>query len=274
LRIEILRVILHHNSIVLKVTALHEGSYSVDVSKKFIPFDPLIDKVSERPASLFIFIQPFLVKTKEDLILLDTGLGYNNSSGQSVLHQNIRNAGYHPEDVTKVLMSHLHYDHSGGMVLDKDGKLVVSFVNADYYIQRGEWETAYSKNSTSYKTEIFDVLQRSGQIHFLEGDGKINNQISYEITGGHTQFHQVFLIEEDGEKIFFGADIVPEPEQLQRKFIAKYDLDGRKAMELRIKYGGMAFENNWICLFYHAKAKSIAKVTKKDDAIYIEELIA
>lgn len=274
MRIEILRVILHHNSIVLKVTALHEGSYSVDVSKKFIPFDPLIDKVSERPASLFIFIQPFLVKTKEDLILLDTGLGYNNSSGQSVLHQNIRNAGYHPEDVTKVLMSHLHYDHSGGMVLDKDGKLEVSFVNADYYIQRGEWETAYSKNSTSYKTEIFDVLQRSGQIHFLEGDGKINNQISYEITGGHTQFHQVFLIEEDGEKIFFGADIVPEPEQLQRKFIAKYDLDGRKAMELRIKYGGMAFENNWICLFYHAKAKSIAKVTKKDDAIYIEELIA
>jgi glyoxylase-like metal-dependent hydrolase (beta-lactamase superfamily II) len=257
----------------LKVTALHEGSYSVDVSKKFIPFDPLIDKVSDRPASLFIFIQPFLVKTKNDLILLDTGLGYNNSQGESVLHQNIRKAGYNPEDVTKVLMSHLHYDHSGGMVLDKDGKLEVSFANAEYYIQRGEWETAYSKNSSSYKTEIFDILQRSGQIHFLEGDGKINDQISYEITGGHTQFHQVFLIEEDGEKIFFGADIVPEPEQLQRKFVAKYDLDGRKAMELRIKYGELASENNWLCLFYHAKAKAVAKVIKKDDAIFIEEFI-
>ena len=273
MRIEILRVILHHNSIVLKVTALHEGSYSVDVSKKFIPFNPLIDKVSDRPASLFIFIQPFLVKTKNDLILLDTGLGYNNLQGESVLHQNIKKAGYDPADVTKVLMSHLHYDHSGGMVLEKEGKLEVSFANAEYYIQRGEWETAYSKNSSSYKTEIFDVLQRSGQIHFLEGDGKINDQISYEITGGHTLFHQAFLIEEDGEKIFFGADIVPEPEQLQRKFVAKYDLDGRKAMELRIKYGQLASENNWLCLFYHAKAKSVAKVIKKDDTIFIDEFI-
>ncbi|MBK0381551.1 MBL fold metallo-hydrolase [Pedobacter sp. SD-b] len=256
----------------MKVTALHEGSYSVDVSKKFIPFDPLVDKASDRPASLFIFIQPFLVETKEDLILLDTGLGYNDEKGASILHQNIINAGYQPSDVTKVLMSHLHYDHSGGMVLDKGGKLEVSFANAEYYIQRGEWETAYSKKSTSYKTEIFDVLQRSGQIHFLEGDGKINDWIGYEVTGGHTQFHQVFLIQEDGEQVFFGADIAPEPEQLQRKFIAKYDLDGRKAMELRTEYGEKAILNNWICLFYHAKAKAISKVLKKGDAIFIEEV--
>jgi glyoxylase-like metal-dependent hydrolase (beta-lactamase superfamily II) len=254
----------------LKAIALFEGSYSVDASKKFIPFNPSVDKSSDRPGSLFIFIQPFLIKTEEDLILIDTGLGYNNADGNLILHQNIKNAGYNPEDVTKVLMSHLHFDHSGGMVWTKDGKMEVSFPNAEYFIQRGEWENAYSNISKSYKTEIFDVLQRSGQVVFLDGDGIINDQISFEITGGHCEFHQVFNIKTEGQEYFFGGDILPEPEQLQRKFIAKYDLDGKRAMELREEYGNKAAENNWICLFYHAKSKAIGRVIKQDLHFSIE----
>ena len=248
----------------MKVTALHEGSYSVDITKEFIPFNPEIHKLSERPASLFIFIQPFLVKTENDLLLIDTGLGYNNEKGNLILHENIRKAGFEPADVTKVLMSHLHFDHSGGMVWERNGKLEVSFPHAEYFIQRGEWEVAYSKPSKSYKTEIFDILQRSGQVVFLDGDGKINDEIGYEITGGHCEFHQVFHIQTQGEYYFFGGDIVPEPEQLQRKFIAKYDLDGKKAMELRTEYGIKAAQNNWTCLFYHAKSKAIGKVHIQD----------
>jgi glyoxylase-like metal-dependent hydrolase (beta-lactamase superfamily II) len=258
--------------LILKVVALYEGSYSVDASKKFIPFDPTIHKVSDRPASLFIFIQPFLIETESDLILIDTGLGYNDESGNLILHQNIKKAGYLPSDITKVLMSHLHFDHSGGMVWNHNGKLEVSFPNAEYYIQRGEWETAYSKPSKSYKTEIFDVLQRSGQVHFLEGDGQINEEISYELTGGHCEFHQVFHIKTPNQYYFFGGDIVPEPEQLQRKFIAKYDLDGKKAMELRMDYGKKAANGNWTCLFYHAKSKTIGKVLIQDDSFIIKEV--
>lgn len=256
----------------MKVTALYEGSYSVDITKKFIPFHPAIHKASERPASLFIFIQPFLIETENDLLLIDTGLGYNNEQGNLILHENIKKAGYEPTDVTKVLMSHLHFDHSGGMVWERNGKLEVSFPNAEYYIQRGEWEVAYSTPSKSYKTEIFDVLQRSGQVVFLDGDGKINNEISYEITGGHCEFHQVFHIKNEVENYFFGGDILPEPEQLQRKFIAKYDLDGKKAMELRSEYGIKAAENNWICLFYHAKTKAIAKVNVQNESFVITEI--
>nr|MBC7613541.1 MBL fold metallo-hydrolase [Pseudopedobacter sp.] len=255
----------------MKATALYEGSYSVDATKKFIPFDPSIHKVSERPASLFIFIQPFLIKTSKDLILIDTGLGYSNENGNLILHDHIRKAGYQPEDVTKVLMSHLHFDHSGGMIYDKNGDLTVSFPAAEYFIQRGEWENAYSKISSSYKTEIFDVMQRSGQVNFLDGDGAINDEISYEVTGGHTEFHQVFFVKENNETYFFGGDIAPEPEQFQRKFIAKYDLDGRRSMELRAKYAVKAIDGNWICLFYHAKSKAIAKVKSREDQILIEE---
>ena len=244
----------------MKATALYEGSYSVDVSKKFIPFDPAVHTAKERPASLFIYVQPFIIKTKTDLILLDTGLGFKDVDNRFILHSNIRKAGYDPNDVTLVLMSHLHFDHAGGMVCEEEGNLQLSFPNAEYVIQRGEWETAYSKPSKSYRTEIFDVLQRSNSVHFVEGSGKLNDQISYELTGGHSEFHQVFIIREGDETIMFGGDILPEPEQLLRKFMAKYDFDGRRSMELRIEYGKRAADENWTCLFYHAKSKAMGKV--------------
>ncbi|HYK75373.1 MAG TPA: MBL fold metallo-hydrolase [Daejeonella sp.] len=249
--------------------ALYEGSYSVDISKKFLPFNPAIHQAKDRPASLFIYVQPFILQTRNDLVVMDTGLGFKNEEGKLVLHENVRKAGFDPNDVTLVLMSHLHFDHAGGMVYEQDGRMELSFPNAEYIIQRGEWETAYSKPSKSYKTEIFDVLQRSGSVHFVEGSGRLNKEISYELTGGHSEFHQVFLIEDGAETVFFGGDILPEPEQLIRKFIAKYDFDGRKAMELRQEYGKRAAQENWTCLFYHAKSRAIAKVGMEEDAFKI-----
>lgn len=256
----------------MEIIALNEGSYSVDASKKFIPFNPEIDKANERPASLFIHIQPFLLKTENELLVIDTGLGYNTEEGKLMLHENIRKANYKPEDVTKVLMSHLHYDHSGGMIWNNNGRSEVSFPNAEYIIQRGEWETAFSKPLDSYKTEIFDIVQRSGQVTFVEGSGDLTSEISYELTGGHCQYHQVFHIKTADNYYFFGGDIVPEPEQLQRNFVAKYDYDGKLARDLRNEYGLKAADGNWICLFYHAKNKSIGKVIKNEQGFSTEAL--
>ncbi|MGV3508067.1 MAG: MBL fold metallo-hydrolase [Sphingobacteriaceae bacterium] len=253
----------------MKVHTLFEGSYSVDSSKKFIPFDPAIHNAKDRPASLFVYVQPFLVETADGLIVFDTGLGFKNEQGELIIHENIKKAGFDYRDVKYLLMSHLHYDHSGGMVYEKDGKMELTFPNAEYVIQRGEWEHAYSSNSKSYHTDIFDVVQRSGSIHFIEGNGKLTNEISYELTGGHCEFHQVFFIEKGDEKVFFGADILPEPEQLLRRFKAKYDFDGAKSMELRESYGNLAAENNWTCLYYHAKSQPVSKVAKQDGGFKI-----
>ncbi|MGB4775646.1 MAG: MBL fold metallo-hydrolase [Daejeonella sp.] len=253
----------------MKAIALYEGSYSVDISKNFIPFDPSVHQVKDRPASLFIYVQLFLVKTENNLILLDTGLGYSNTEGKLILHENILKAGFDPNDVSLVLMSHLHFDHAGGMVYEQNGKLEISFPNAEYIIQRGEWEAAYNKPSKSYKKEIFEVIQRSGSVHFVEGSGQLNDEISYELSGGHCEFHQVFLIKENTETVFFGGDVLPEPEQLLRKFVAKYDFDGRKSMQLRLEYGKKAALENWTCLFYHAKSTAMSKIGFQDDVFKI-----
>ena len=74
-------------------------------------------------------------------------------------------------------------------------------------------------------------------MQFTEGNGTIDEYIHYEITGAHSPFHQVFWIEENGEKIFFGGDVAPQLQQMKNRFKAKYDYDGAKAMELR-KNGG------------------------------------
>jgi glyoxylase-like metal-dependent hydrolase (beta-lactamase superfamily II) len=247
----------------MEIFALGEGSYSVDSTKKFIPFNPETDNFRDRPGSLFIHVNPFLIKTSRDLIVLDTGLGFKDTRDELILHQNIRNAGFDPEDVTLVLMSHLHYDHSGGLVVERNGKLVPSFPQARHVIQKGEWEFGITGKSSSYHKEIFKALQ-DANITLVEGSGDLIPGIRYELSGGHCPFHQVFWIDIEGTKVLFGGDELPEPEQLIRKFIAKYDMDGRKAMLLREEYGKLASEEGWTCLFYHSKSFAIGNVSSDD----------
>nr|WP_121270789.1 MBL fold metallo-hydrolase [Pedobacter schmidteae] len=248
----------------MQVFTLYEGSYSVDISKKFIPFNPETDDPKSRPASLFVHIQPFLVKLENSLVLLDTGLGYSDKNGALILHENIRKAGFEPDEVDMVLMSHLHFDHSGGMIHQSAGRMELSFPHANYVIQRGEWESAFTNKSSSYKTEIFEFLQRNAQLTFIEGSGELTTEISYELTGAHTPFHQVFLLDDGKDKVFFGGDVLPEPEELLRKFIAKYDFDGRKGMELREEFGKRAAAEQWNCLFYHGKSRATGYVGLTD----------
>lgn len=240
----------------MQVFTLYEGTYSVAADKKFIPFNPQTDSRKDRPGSLFINVQPFLVKMDNMLLLLDTGLGYSNDQGELLLHENIRKAGFNPEDVDYVLMSHLHYDHSGGMVHKENNSMSLSFPNATYVIQRGEWEGAFTNSSSSYRTEIFDFLQRNAQLSFVEDSGDFLPQIKHILTGAHTPCHQAWLLDDGENKVFFGGDVLPEPEELLRKFIAKYDYDGRKAMELREEFGKQAVSENWKCLFYHGKSNA------------------
>lgn len=249
----------------MKVFSLYEGSYSVDSSKKFIPFNPDIHDKKDRKGSLFIHVHPFLIETENDLIVVDTGLGQKND-GELLLHSHIKSHGFDPEDVSVVLLSHLHKDHASGMTYEEDGKMELAFPDADYIIQKSEWENAfYNAKSDSYQPESLKILQRSGNLQLVEGSGTVNDFISYELSGGHAEFHQVFLLDSHGEKIFFGGDEWPEKSQILRKFAAKYDFDGKRAMNLREEYAMRAAQEDWLCLFYHNGESAQSKVQIKDD---------
>ena len=236
----------------MKIIPLSEGAFTVDKTKKFIPFDLEKDKLQDRNAgSLLVEIQPFVIVTSKDILLLDTGLGFTNANGVLQIHQNLLNNGIDPADVTKVLLSHLHKDHSGGISQQKNGERVLSFPNASYYINKQELDFAFENVKSSYIIEDFEILRNSSQAKFLEGDGIIENYIKYEVTGAHSPHHQAFWIEENGEKIFFGGDVVPQLQQMKNKFVAKYDYDGKKAMQLRQQWKEQGEAEGWIFLFYH-----------------------
>ena len=235
----------------MKIIPLSEGSFTIDKTKVFVPFNNDTDELNERPSgSLLVEVQPFAIITSKDILLIDTGLGFS-VDGEMQLHANLKANNIQPEQVTKVLMSHLHKDHAGGVSYQDNGKFTLSFPNATYYVQKKEMEFALSTPSASFITEEFSVLNHTPNIVWLDGNGKIDNYVSYELSSGHSPFHQVFWIEEDGETIFFGGDEAPQLGQMKRKFVAKYDHDGKRAQELREKWWIEGNEKGWTFLFYH-----------------------
>lgn len=238
----------------MKIIPLSEGAFTIDKTKQFIPFDKVKDDLQQRAiGSLLVEIQPFCIVTSKDIIVIDTGLGFSNSEGVLQIHQNLLNNGINPLEVTKVLMSHLHKDHSGG-ISTEDKVLHQQFFNfphAIYYVNKDELEEALQKESPSYAAGSFDLLANSDQVIITSEKGVIDEYISYEVVGGHSPHHQVFWVEEAGQKIFFGGDVAPQLQQMKSRLVAKYDFDGKKCMELRQQWWLQGQQENWTFLFYH-----------------------
>src|SRR4030095_817865 len=237
----------------MKIIPLSEGTFTVDKTKLFVPFNEQVHQLQSRPiGSLLVEIQPFVIIGESgDVLLLDAGLGFK-TNGMLQLRQNLINNGIDPFRITKVLLSHLHKDHSGGVSEEDPGHLrKLSFPNAQYYIQERELNFSFEKGFPSFIIEELQILKQSSQIVLLKDDkGVIDDHISYEVTGAHSPYHQVFWINE-GEMIFFGGDDAPQLQQMKHRFVAKYDFNGKKAMELRKSWWERGQKEQWTFLFYH-----------------------
>ncbi len=258
---------------------LSEGQFTVDQTKVFVPFDASQHQLTARPAgSLLVEIQPFVVITSQDVILLDAGLGYYVGADLQ-LHRQLSSVGLRPEQVTKVILSHLHKDHIGGIafqqpslqsaVMDSptphtaapdtfdfsaSGEATLwhpTFPNAHYYVQREELAYALDKPTASYLPSLLQWLSSYERLVLLDGATQINDAIRCEPSGGHCPFHQVIWICENGQTVFYGGDEAPQLQQMRHRFVAKYDKDGKKAMELRAQWWQLAEQEHWTFLFYH-----------------------
>jgi len=246
----------------MQIIPLSEGTFTVDATKVFVPFDPGHDELQKRPSgSLLVEIQPFVIITSKDVLLLDTGLGFKKGSSLQ-LHQNLEANGIDPSRVTKVLLTHLHKDHAGGISSKSadDHTRRLNFGNAKFFVQRRELNFALEKDSPSFRAEELEVLKQSPQLVLLDDDkGVIEDYIFYEMTRAHSRYHQVFRIIDGQSTIFFGGDDAPQLQQMRHRFVAKYDFNGKKAMELRKTWWEEGQKEKWTFLFYHDVTNAIWK---------------
>jgi glyoxylase-like metal-dependent hydrolase (beta-lactamase superfamily II) len=248
----------------MQIIPLSEGSFTIDKSKVFIPFEVDKDDLQTRnTGSLLVEIQPFVIVTSKDVLVLDTGLGFSKNEKLQI-YGNLEHNSLDFSKVTKVLLTHLHKDHSGGVsVEDRLGHYSLTFPNAQYYVQKKEVDYAFEVGFPTYMIDEIGILSDHPNVVLLdEDDGYIDGYIHYQVSGGHCPYHQVFWIKEDNETIFFGGDVAPQLQQMKSRLMAKYDSDGKKSMELRQQWWKEGQQNNWTFLFYHDIKMPFLKTAK------------
>lgn len=240
----------------MKIIPLKEGNFSASKTKDFTL---LTEDNFDTITGIKMSVQPFLIITENDYILLDAGIGWKNENGISVVSEILERENISHGQITKVLLSHLHKDHIEGAVIFTENGFEATFPNADIYIQKRELDFAMgNKGNPSFDFEVLEKLIQLPNIIWMNDDqGQITDEISYEVVGGHTPFMQVFWIKENGETAFYGADDLPQASYLKYHLSYKSDFDGRKAMELRLKWEKEARENNWKILLYHDLEKAV-----------------
>jgi len=157
-------------------------------------------------------LRPLLVVTAKERVLIDTGIGdkwdARNTDIYRIEHtdtidSSLARAGFHPEDITKVVLTHLHFDHAGAATkLNSSGKPVPRFPNARYYVQQREWEAALNPNrrsKASYLPQDFLPLQEAGLLELVDGNSELVPGLELVLTGGHTPGHQIAVISANPE---------------------------------------------------------------------------
>ncbi|MBP2619216.1 glyoxylase-like metal-dependent hydrolase (beta-lactamase superfamily II) [Chryseobacterium jejuense] len=241
---------------IMKIIPLKEGNFSASKTKDFTL---LTEENFDAVTGIKMSVQPFLIITENDYILLDAGIGWKNEAGSTIVSEILERENIRPEQITKLLLSHLHKDHIEGAVTLTDGGYKATFPNAQIYIQKRELDFAMeNKGNPSFNFDILEKLIQLPHIIWMNDDkGQISDEISYEVVGGHTPFMQVFWIRENEETVFYGADDLPQASYLKYHLAYKSDFDGRTAMELRLLWEKEARENNWKLLLYHDLDKAI-----------------
>ncbi|MEO7083323.1 MAG: MBL fold metallo-hydrolase [Gemmatimonadaceae bacterium] len=171
------------------------------------------------------------------------------------LEEGLRQIGFEPSDIVMVISSHLHFDHAGGNTTkDESGAVVPAFPNARYVMQRGEYDYATHTNERtagSYFAHNFVPLNETGVVDFIEGEKEIIAGVRGIPTPGHTPHHQSLLIESDGEKALFVADLVPTAAHLPLPWIMGYDVEPLVTLETKRRILPRAIDEEWLMVFEH-----------------------
>ena len=196
-----------------------------------------------------------LVDQGDRKILIETGTGDHYpekfranqglSAGQPLL-ESLANAGYMPEDITDVFLTHLHWDHVNGAFQNSGGTLTLTFPNAIHWCSRRQWEHAHISNlreKVTYNKEFFRFLEQSGRLSLVEKESEILPGIKVRFFDGHTPGQMIPFIRYKDKTVVYMADLIPTAANIPVLWIASYDLYPVTTMHEKEKFLKEAAEN-------------------------------
>ena len=229
-----------------------------------------------------------LLDDGENRVLIETGMGdklkpefsemFYVKQPAHPLKETLADFGYLMQDITHVILTHLHFDHAGGATTyNESGNLVPAFPNAMYYISTSNWNAGLKpnpKDRASYLMDNYIPLSENGYLNIIPENSEILTDISTLVVHGHTFGQQLIKIDSKGEVLVFCADLIPLRSHLNLPWIMGYDLNAILTLEEKTLFLKDAAEKNWWLWFYH-DPKTVAVRIKKGKKYYdvVEEVI-
>jgi glyoxylase-like metal-dependent hydrolase (beta-lactamase superfamily II) len=225
-----------------------------------------------------------LVQDGNRLVLIDNGMGNKQDEkffshyqmhGEDTLDSSLKKAGFHRDEITDVFLTHLHFDHCGGSIEWDDSRAGFrpAFKNAIYWSNAEHWQWATQPNpreKASFLKENILPIQESGQLEFLSGD-ELFKGFAVERVHGHTESMMLPVLEVNGRKVMYMADLLPSPVHVPVAWVMAYDTRPLLTMQEKASVLQTCVEQDRILFFEHDKSIECATLQHTEKGIRIGE---
>ena len=234
---------------------------------------------------IVLAMRAMLIRGPQENILVDTGIGdelpqklreiYAVDYHSSSLVQSLEGVGLGREEITRVILTHLHFDHDGGAThTDESGEVVPSFPNATYYVQKQQYEWALNPNErdrASYIRKHFVPLEEHGCLELLDGVVEIAPGVHVLPVHGHSPGQQLVTVSAGGETLLYGADLIPTAAHIPLPWIMSYDLQPVVTVAEKKAILGNAATDGWTLFYEHDPEIICSKVVKDEKGYHSQE---
>jgi glyoxylase-like metal-dependent hydrolase (beta-lactamase superfamily II) len=270
-----------------KLTIINSGFFKLDGGAMFgiIP-KPLWQKTNPADSEnrIQLATRNLLLQNDARTILIDTGMGskwdkkseqiYDINQGSLSLETELQKHGIKPEDITDVILTHLHFDHAGGSTKPENGKLVPAFPNAKYHVQKKNFDWAMNpseRDKGSYIKDNFAPLYDEGVLNFIDGNDFLDDEIQLVTVDGHTFSQQLVMIMDSENTILYCGDLFPTSSHIRLPYVMGYDLQPLITVQEKKQFLSLAAANNWKLFFEHDADTVLAAVKYTDKGFILNE---
>jgi glyoxylase-like metal-dependent hydrolase (beta-lactamase superfamily II) len=272
-----------------EVISLETGRFSLDGGAMFgvVPwvFWSKLIPPDERQR-IALAARCWLIRGNGKNILVDDGNGtkwseklkdiYKLDYSSGDLLSSLKNVGLKPEDITDVILTHLHFDHAGGSTTLVNGELVPAFPKARYYVQKKHWELSEQpteKDRGSFMRDDFVPLMNHGVLELVDGEGELFPGIELLVTNGHTTAQQLPIISDGKATMLFCCDLLPTTAHIPWPYVMAYDVRPLVTLEEKKKILTRAYDERWILFLEHDPIAEAITIKPTDKGFTVDQRI-